>query len=85
MSKKVFVSYGRTVSANYQSKKYEFGFEFLAKTAKDVVEATTLCEWVVNYKLTGKAGGMRKRADVLAKKFFNCTFDELLGRDEEGV
>lgn len=78
---KIYVSYGRTVSANYQSKKYEFGFFAEEAPAK----AFQLCEAVVNEKLGQKTDLTRAQADALARKFFRIDFDTLIGCDNEEV
>lgn len=84
MSTKIYVSYGETKSANYNSRKYEFGFQVEASAGADVSEAQRLCEAVVKARLGVKIGLRKSQLDDLSKQFFNCTWQELTTGVKEG-
>lgn len=74
-----YVSYTQTVSKNYQSQRYEFGFQLVdvVNNGAAVSRAQDLCAAVVRHRLGVKTGSTRKQLDALAKEFFACSWQEL--------
>ncbi len=74
---KTTVSYGRTISANYQAKRADFGFETVATDGSAVARAYRLCKAVVDNQLGEKTGLKLSEANALATEFFNVGWNEL--------
>lgn len=82
MTRTVRVSYGETVSKNYQSKREDFGFDVEvieggSSGAETIRAARDLCRAVVRSALGVKIGVRRSELDALAKRFFDVQWDEL--------
>lgn len=81
MAKRVQVSYGETVSKNYQSKREDFGFDFEVQggpeSGNTIRRAKDLCQAMVKSALGVKLGKSRRELDGLAQEFFSTSWHEL--------
>ena len=85
-AKSFTIGTGRTVSKNYQSKKFEFAIEVDSNSAADVRDALKLTKAVVNAGLKEKIGTTRAELDRLTGKLFGVTWHEFTkGEAEEEV
>lgn len=80
MLRKFNVSYGRTMSRNYQGQRADFGMDVVVEDGEImsgvVADARQFCQIMVNDQLGLKIGLKRSEANRLSRRFMGCSWDE---------